>query len=183
MSEKFVGLAAALLSIAISGGVLAEKRVEKRVDEMNLEERRAYFKPEPLRVQSCPLGDDNFWHHWATQQGYEQLFHGNIKQAAACYEKAGKMYRKNIADPSGDCFVCDSYERMGAILRQLPTGTIDIRKETFEESAKKANRQGDKRTAAKLFELTAIGYADLEIEGNYGRFCRDYLHADRYNSP
>ncbi|MDO8656533.1 MAG: hypothetical protein Q7K45_04800 [Nanoarchaeota archaeon] len=179
MSGKlFTGLAATVLSAGISSSAFADW------PDMNLQQRRGYFKPEPQKLEPCPKGDDNFWSHWATQRGYEQLFHGNFRKAAVCYEKAGEMYRKGVAVEDRDnCFVCDSYERMGTILRQLPAGTINIRKETFEESAQKAMREGDRKKAATLFELTAIGYAGLGIEGEHGRFNRDPLHAERYFTP
>lgn len=176
MSKK-IGLS--FLTSVLALGFFGEAQA-RPLREMNIAERRAYFKPDSKRVKSCPMDDDKFWSHWATERGYEQLFHGNLDEAANCYVKAGQMFRRGVAPESrNDCFTCDGYIRVGEILKKLPEGTINIRKETFEESAKRALASGDKNLAPKLYELTALGYL-LGIEGEYGRFTQDNLiHQER----
>ena len=85
--------------------------------------------------------------------------------------KAAEMYRKGVAaEHRDDCSVCDTYHQFATLLKELPKGAINLHKETFEESAKKALKKGDRKLASQLYELTAIGWSRMEIEGTYGRF-------------
>ena len=158
---------AAVLGLTVAGSALADLRG-------TVEERRT-ANPPKVSVEACPMDDNEFWHHWATERGYEHILRGNTKEAAACYDKASQMYRKGIRDPSGDCGVCDTYTRFATILRELPSGAINLAEETFEESAKRALSSGDKPLASRLYELTAIGWSRMEIEGYYGRFQADAI--------
>ena len=137
-----------------------------------LNKRRAENPPLPtLMVSSCPMDDEKFWSHWATEKGYEHILSGDMENAAKCYDKAAEMYRKGVAaEHRDDCSVCDTYHQFATLLKELPKGAINLHKETFEESAKKALKKGDRKLASQLYELTAIGWSRMEIEGTYGRF-------------
>lgn len=157
---------AAVLGLTVAGSALAE-------DWRGTVEGRRAKNPPKASVEACPMDDDKFWSHWAAERGYEHILAGNMENAAACYDKAAQMYRRGIREPSGDCGVCDTYERFATLLRVLPRGAINLAKETFEESAKRALKRGDKPLASKLYELTAIGWSRMDIEGYYGRFQYD----------
>lgn len=155
---------------AVLGLTVAGTAVAKSPWEMNLGELRVANLPK-ASVEACPMDDDKFWSHWATERGYEHMLSGNMDKAAACYDKAAEMYRRGVAsERQNDCGVCDTYHRFATLLRELPPGAINLAKETFEESAKRALERGDKPLASTLYELTAIGFSQREIEGYYGRF-------------
>lgn len=142
----------------------------------DLQSRRERFKP--VEVADCPTDDDKFWSHWATARGYEHILNGDLEKAAVCYGKADQMFRKAVSTKPGDnCWICDGYGRVATILREIPRGAINPVKETFEKSAKRALQRGNGSLAAKLYELTALGYARLGIEGN-GRFDKAILHRE-----
>ncbi len=171
-SKLTLNVLAAVLGLTVAGNALAE-------DWRGTVEERRKANPPKASVKACPMDDKEFWSHWATERGYEHILTGNMEEAAACYDKAAQMYRRGIKDPSGDCGACDTYNRFATLLRELPPGAINLAKETFEESAQRALKRGDQPLAAKLYELTAIGWSRMGIEGYYGRFQYDkVLHRE-----
>ena len=133
-----------------------------------------------IKVESCPMDDSQFWSHWAAVRGYEHMINGDFNEAAACYQKASQMYGIGadwkIAGKRS--LVCDAYNRISEILSNLPKNALNLReRETFEESAQKALKSGNKPLAAKLFELTALGWY-VGPEGSTGRFEYEPLHRE-----
>lgn len=131
-----------------------------------------------VKVEPCPMDDNQFWSHWAAVRGYKHIINGDFGNAAACYQKASQMYGIGadwkIAGKRS--LVCDAYTRISEILHNLPKNAINLRKrETFEESAQKALESGNKPLAAKLFELTALGWY-VDPQGSTGRFEYEPLH-------
>lgn len=132
----------------------------------------------PRVVAPCPMDDNQFWSHWAADRGYENLINGNFSEAARCYQKASQMY--GIGDSwegAKHPLVCVAYTRMSEIVGSLPERAINLReRETFEQSAQRELKRENLPLAAKLFELTALGWY-LNLEDN-GRFQNDPLHRE-----
>ncbi len=133
-----------------------------------------------VQVVPCSMDDFRLWSHWAAAvRGYEHMINGDFGNAAACYQKASQMYGigSDWKIAGKRSLVCDAYTRISEILHDLPKNAINLReRETFEESAQKALKSGNKPLAAKLFELTALGwYVDPQ---SIGRFEYEPLHRE-----
>ena len=132
----------------------------------------------PKVVPPCPMDDEKFWSHWAADRGYENLISENFAEASRCYQKASSMYGIGASWKGVTrSLVCDAYTRMSEIVGDLPENTIHLKeRETFEQSAQRELKKENMPLAAKLFELTALGYY-LDL-GENGRFKNDPLHRE-----
>lgn len=133
----------------------------------------------PKAVAKCPLDDNRFWSHWAADLGYENIINGNLEEAARCYQKASQMYGIGASWKGVErSLVCDAYTRMSEIVGSLPEGVINLRERvTFEQSAQRELKKKNLPLAAKLFELTGLGwYLNLEDDGC---FKYDPLHREK----
>jgi len=153
----------ALLGLSLAGNALADSPKEP---------------VKTLGVRSCPMEDKEFYSTSAVALGYEHMINGDLEKASVCYKKASEMYGTGAPWKGKErSLVCDAYTRLSAILKVLPKNSINLReRETFEQSAQRALKNGEKSLASKLYELAGLGWY-VGPEG-YGRFRNEPIDRD-----
>src|SRR3989344_5751966 len=154
MLRKSVASLGVLVALLSSSAQARDVRSLENLREQN---------PPKAKVELCPMDSPKFWAHWATERGYEHLLKRDFKNAANCYDKAAEMYGKDSSWYNPDSPNKSPYHRFAVILRTIPRDSINISEETFEESANRALKSGNRELSVKLFELTALGYSNIGI--------------------